>query len=117
MAAGGAVALIEQFLVPLVGNTVLAAVKDKFATTLWTGGPTVQSVLTGSRMPSPAAAASRSTPAFPGITALVTGLLSTLATGVKLPITSTLNLYLANDAGRLGVRIQGSEDSPSAIST
>lgn len=36
MASGGPVALVEQFLVPLVGNTLLAAVKDEFATTLWT---------------------------------------------------------------------------------
>jgi large repetitive protein len=110
MAAGGPVALIEQFLVPLVGDTLLAAVHDKFALTLWTGGPTVQSVLTGSEIAVPSGGGLAINPTFPSITALVTGLLSTLATGVKLPLTSTLNLYLANDAGRLGVRIQGSQD-------
>jgi hypothetical protein len=109
MAAGGPVALIEQFLIPLVGNTVLAAVHDKFSTTLWTGGPTVQAVLTGSQIAVPSGVSLAVNPSFPSITAVVTGLLSTLATGVKLPLTSTLNLYLANDSGRLGVRIQGSQ--------
>ncbi|HEY2598861.1 MAG TPA: DUF6603 domain-containing protein [Candidatus Dormibacteraeota bacterium] len=109
MAAGGPVALIEQFLIPLVGNTVLAAVHDKFSTTLWTGGPTVQAALTGSQIAVPSGGSLAVNPSFPSITAVVTGLLSTLATGVKLPLTSTLNLYLANDSGRLGVRIQGSQ--------
>jgi len=110
MATGGPVALIEQFLIPLVGNTVLVAVKDTFATALWTGGPTVQAVLTGSQIAVPGGGSLVINPSFPSITAMITGLLSTLATGVKLPLTSTLNLYLANDAGRLGVRIQGSQD-------
>ena len=110
MAAGGPVALIEQFLVPLVGNTLLAAVHDKFSLTLWTGGPTVQAVLTGSEIAVPSGGGLAINPSFPSITAMVTGLLSTLATGVKLPLTNTLNLYLANNAGRLGVRIQGSQD-------
>ncbi|HLY64072.1 MAG TPA: DUF6603 domain-containing protein, partial [Chloroflexota bacterium] len=110
LASGGPVALIEQFLVPMVGNTLLAAVKDKFSTTLWTGGPTVQAVLTGSEIAVSSGGGLAINPSFPSITALVTGLLSTLASGVKLPLTSTLNLYLANDAGRLGVRLQGSQD-------
>ena len=110
MATGGPVALIEQFLVPLVGNTLLAAVKDKFSTTLWSGGPTVQAVLTGSQIAVPQGGGLVINPSFPSITSLVTGLISTLASGVKLPLTSTLNLYLANDAGRLGVRLQGSQD-------
>ncbi len=110
LAAGGPVALIEQFLVPLVGNTLLAAVKDKFSTTLWTGGPTVQAVLTGSQIAVPQGGGLVINPTFPSITSLVTGLISTLATGVKLPLTSTLALYLANDSNKLGVRLQGSQD-------
>ena len=43
---------------------------------------------------------------------MITGLLSTLATGVKLPLTSTLNLYLVNDSANSACRIQGSQDFP-----
>ena len=110
MAAGGPVQLIEQWLVPLVGNTLLAAVKAEFTTPLWTGGPQLQSVLTGSQIAVTGGSGLILNPVFPSITALVTGLVSTLANGVTLPLGSTLNLVLANDAGRLGVRLQGSQD-------
>ena len=70
MAAGGPVALIEQFLIPLVGNTVLAAVKDKFSITLWTGGPTVQAVLTGSQIAVPSGGGLAINPSFPNITSV-----------------------------------------------
>lgn len=110
LASGGPVALVEQFIIPLVGNTLLAAVKDKFSTTLWTSGPTVQAVLTGAEIAVPSGTGLIINPSFPGILEMVTGLLSTLATGVKLPLTSTLDLYLANDSGKLGVRLQGSQD-------
>ncbi|HEY1502139.1 MAG TPA: DUF6603 domain-containing protein [Acidobacteriaceae bacterium] len=114
MAASGPIALIEQFLVPLVGNTLLSttAIKNAFATTLWTGGPTVQAVLTGAQIAVPAGGGLIINPTFPSITSVVAGLLSTLATGVKLPLTSTLNLYLVNTANRLGVRIEGNQDFP-----
>ena len=112
MAADGPVQLIEQWLMPLVADTLLAAVKDKFATPLWTGGPQLQTVLTGSQIAVPSGGGLILNPTFPNITALVTGLLSTLATGITVPLSSTLNLILANDAGRLGVRLQGNQDFP-----
>jgi hypothetical protein len=110
MPTGAPVQLIEQWLVPLVGNTLLAHVQNKLSTTLWTGGPTVQSVLTQSNLAIPSGGGLAINPTFPDITTLVTGVLSALATGVKLPLTSTLNLSLANDSGRLGINIQGNED-------
>ena len=112
MGAGGPVELVEQWLIPLVADTLLAAVKDKFSTPLWSGGPQLQSVLTGSRIAVTSGTGLILNPAFPDITGLVTGLLSTLATGVTLPLSSTLKLVLANDAGRLGVRLQGNQDFP-----
>jgi hypothetical protein len=112
MAAGGPVQLVEQWLLPLVADTLFAAVKDKFTTPLWTGGPQLKAVLTGSKIAVPSGSSLILNPVFPDITGLVTGLLSTLATGVTLPLSSTLKLVLANDAGRLGVRLQGNEDFP-----
>ena len=96
---------------PLVGNTLLAttAIKNTFATPLWTGGPSVQSVLTGSQIAVLSAGKVVLNPTLPSIPGLVTGLLSTLATGVTVPLSSTLNLVLANDTGRLGVRLKGSQ--------
>ena len=60
---------IEQFLVPLVGNTLLCRGQEReFATTLWTGGPTVQSVLTGSAIAVTGGGGLVINPSFPSIT-------------------------------------------------
>ena len=112
MGAGGPVQLIEQWLLPLVADTLFAAVKDKFATPLWTGGPQLQAVLKGSQIAVAGGGGLILNPVFPDVEGLVTGLISTLATGVTLPLSSTLKLILANDAGRLGVRLQGNQDFP-----
>ena len=112
MGAGGPVALIEQWLVPLVADTLLAAFKSEYSTPLWSGGPQLQSVLTGSHVAVPGGGGLIVNPAFPGITAVATGLLATLCNGVKLPLPGTLKVSLVNTSGRLGVRIQGNEDFP-----
>jgi hypothetical protein len=107
---GGAAQLIDQWLIPLVGNTLFTAIQSRLSQTLWTGGPTLQSVLIGAQIAQSSGGGVVLNPSLPDITAIVTGLVSTLATGVSLPLTSTLNLALANDAGRLGVRIYGEQD-------
>ena len=114
MAAGGPVALIEQFLVPLVGNTLLAAdaIKPTFGTTLWTGGPTVQQVLTGSGIAQAGGGGLVISATFPSITTLVTGVLSALSTGVNLKIADNLFLGLTSGSGKLGVNIKGFIDFP-----
>jgi hypothetical protein len=109
LGAGGPVALIEQLLLPLVADTLFSAVEDKLTTPLWTGGPQLQAVLTGSGIAVTSGATVILNPVFPDVTALVTGLLTALAQGVTLALTGTLNLVLTNEGGRLGVRIQGSE--------
>ncbi len=114
MAAGGPVALIEKWLVPLVGNTLLAtdAIKNTFSTTLWSGGPTVQDVLTGSELAVLNGPNLIVNPTFPDIPSLVTGVLTALSTGVNLKIADNLFLGLTNTSGRLGVNIKGFIDFP-----
>jgi large repetitive protein len=114
MAADGPVALIEQFLIPLVGNTVLAtnAIKNTFSTHLWSGGPTVQDVLTGSEIAVPSGGSLVINPSFPSITTLVSGVLSALSSGVNIKIADNLFVGLTNNGGKLGVNIKGSIDFP-----
>ncbi|MGA8043261.1 MAG: DUF6603 domain-containing protein [Terracidiphilus sp.] len=112
MGSGSAAQLIEQWVIPLVGDTLLAAVKSKLATPLWTGGPTAQAVLTNSGIAVPSGGSLVINPTFPPITKLVGGLLSTLATGITFPPLGNLTFKLANSNGRLGVVVQGYQDIP-----
>lgn len=102
--------LIERWLLPLVADTLFEATKAKLTTALWTGGPTVQDVLVGAHIAQAGGGGVVLNPAIPDVTTIVTGLLDTLATGVTLPLTSSLNLALVKDANRLGVRVFGHED-------
>ena len=109
MGAGGAAGIVNQWLIPLVADMLFTATKGSLNSALWTGGPTLQAVLIGSQIAQSGGGGIIVNPAIPDITTMITGLISTLATGVSLPISSTLNLALANDGGRLGVRLYGSQ--------
>ncbi len=110
LGTGGAAQLINQWLIPLVADTLFTAVQSKLSNTLWTGGPKLQDVLIGAHVAQASGGGVVVNPSLPDITTMVTGLVSTLANGVSIPVTSTLNLAFTNDAGRLGVRIYGEQD-------
>src|SRR6185437_2316962 len=105
--------LIEQWLVPLVGNTLLKtqAIKDTFPITLWTGGPDVQTVLKDSGIAVDAGGGALAlNPTFPNVTQLVSGVIGALATGVSIKISDKLHVGLTNTGGKVGVNLQGAID-------
>lgn len=109
MGAGGAEGIVNQWLIPLVADMLFTATKSSLTSTLWSGGPKLQDVLIGAHIAQSSGGGIIVNPSIPDITTIITGLISTLATGVSVPITSTLDLGLANDGGRLGVRLSGSQ--------
>jgi hypothetical protein len=106
----GPAALINQWLLPMVADMLFTATQSKLANTLWANGPKLQDVLIGAQIAKLSGGNIVVNPTIPDVTTIVTGLLSTLATGVTVPITGTLNLALVNTSGRLGVRIYGEQD-------
>jgi len=109
MGAGGAIGIVNQWLIPLIADMLFTATQSSLNSPLWSGGPTLQTVLIGSHIAQSGGGGIVVNPSIPDITTIITGLISTLATGVSIGITDTLNLALANDGGRLGVRIYGSQ--------
>ena len=107
--------LIEKWLVPLVGNTLLKTqvIKDTFPTHLWASGPDVQTVLKGSGIAVDAGGGALAlNPTFPTVTQLVSGVIGALATGVNLKIADNVHIGLTNGGGKVGVNLQGSIDFP-----
>ncbi|HEY3705009.1 MAG TPA: DUF6603 domain-containing protein [Terracidiphilus sp.] len=104
--------LIEKWLVPLVGNTLLKTqvIKDTFNTHLWTGGPDVKAVLTGSGIAIPSGLDLVLNPTFPSVTQLVTGVIGALSTGVSLKIADDLYVGLTNSGGKIGLNLHGAID-------
>ncbi len=108
--------IVTSWLLPLAGNVLLGVVNGKLDTALWTGAPlTLKQLLNGAHIIDGASPPHIATP-FPDLLSIVTGLLSTLATGVPpIKITTTLELSLVADpdpampgAKRLGITLQGS---------
>ena len=109
MGAGGALGIVNQWLIPLVADMLFTATKSSLSSPLWSGGPTLQNVLIGAHIAQAGGGGIVVNPAIPDITTIITGLISTLATGVSVAVSSTLNFALANDGGRLGIRLYGSQ--------
>lgn len=107
---GGATALINQWLIPMVADMLFNAASADLASSLWSGGPTLQKVLLGAQIGQMSGANLVVNPNIPDVTTIVTGLISTLASGVSIAITSTLNLAIANQGGRLGISVNGEQD-------
>jgi large repetitive protein len=110
--------ILTSWLLPLAGNILLDVVNSKLDTSLWTGAPvTLKQLLNGTHLIDGATPPHIAAP-FPDLLSIATGLLSTLASNVVVPITTTLDLSLVADpdtdpsipAGskRLGIALQGS---------
>lgn len=103
--------LVQEWLLPLVGNAILTGL-DLTTRFLWTGGPSVQGLLQGAGITDDAGNLQGDMPAVGGI---ITGLMSTLATGATVDITPLLSLSLVSqpgEGGRLGARLSGKVDIP-----
>lgn len=110
--------ILTSWLLPLAGNLLLDLVNSKLDTPLWSGAPvTLKQLLNGAHLIDGATPPHIAAP-FPDLLSIATGLLSTLASNVVVPLTSTLDLSLVADpdtdssvpAGskRLGIALQGS---------
>jgi hypothetical protein len=107
---GGAEDLVTHLLLPLAGSLVLSAVKPNLSHNLWTGGPTVESVLKTAKLITNTDTLAAP---LPGLTGVVSGLLQALAGNLKIPVSSTLHLSLISDGGggsnRLGLALSGTQ--------
>jgi hypothetical protein len=110
---GGAAQLAENLLLPLVSELVLKAATAELASPVWPGAAkTVEDVLVSANLIVKGATPDKDTlkTPLPDITTLVTNVIAAFASGVSVPVTSTLNLSLADDGGQLGIRLSGHED-------
>ena len=104
--AGGAEALVTSILLPVAGSLALSAVKPNLTHNLWTGGPTIEQVLADAHLIKKGATPAQDTlAALPSLTSIVSGLLQALAGSLKIPVSSTLDISLIDDAGTGGNRI------------
>jgi large repetitive protein len=122
LAAGGAEQLVAQILLPLASSLVLDAVKPSLTHSLWTGGPTVETILVDAHLIVKGATPDKDTLApLPSLTAIISGLLQAVAGSVHIPVSSTLKVSLINDGGsggnRLGIALSGVQEFPAGAYT
>lgn len=108
-------ALLTQWMLPLVANTLLrfAQAEGLLAKKLWATGPTVQQVLVGSQLVTAAAPATLRTP-LPQVWPMMAGAIEVIANAVEIPI-GDLKLYFVSDPlpptspRRLGIGLRGQQ--------
>ena len=101
-----AVALAEDWLLPVVTDLMVGAAKPVFATTVWAGGPTVQALLQGAGL---ITASGDLAPSLPSIDTLIQNLLASFAAQAQLSI-DKFKLQFVDDSFGLGVNLRGSHD-------
>ncbi|HLW76425.1 MAG TPA: hypothetical protein VKS01_05555, partial [Bryobacteraceae bacterium] len=111
---GGAEQLVTHILLPLAGSLALDAVKSNLTHNLWSGGPTIETVLADAHLINKGATPDKDTLApLPNLTTILTGLLQALAGSVHLPVSSTLQLSLIGNGGlggnRFGIALSGTQ--------
>jgi hypothetical protein len=98
--------LLENWLLPLAANVAIKAANAQLNNPLWTGATaTLNSLLTSAGILKNNA---MNTP-LPDVVSMVTGALAGLAGSVSVPLSSTLNLGIVNDNGKIGLSLRGSE--------
>jgi large repetitive protein len=103
--AGAAEQLVTRVLIPLAGALALDAVKPNLTHNLWTGGPTVETVLADAHLITRGATPDKDTVApIPDLLTAVSGLLKALSGSLHIPVSSTLSASLVGDGGATGNR-------------
>jgi len=105
-APGGLLALVENWLVPVVADLLLAEFKVDLAKKLWSTGPSIHDLLVAAQLVD---ATDKLKKPLPTLLNMGIGLAVGLATNTSVDITGTLKLSLVNDAGSLGARLAGTE--------
>ncbi len=110
--SGGLATLAEKWLLPLTAKLVLDATQAEMSHSLWTGGPSIATLLTTANViTSTGAGGFKLVTPVADIPTLVVASVEAILTGAPdIPLTSTLKLALVNDGGRLGVRVHGHEE-------
>ena len=113
----GALALLLEWGVPLVGKLALRAAGSAIDEALWTigasRGPTARDVLEGAGLLQPGAPGGDPLLALPlpALDRIALGAVQALASGIEVPVTDTLRLAIVDDgAGRKGIRLVGHQE-------
>ena len=110
MSAGGPVAILEKWALPLAARLLLREFEAELDTAIWDNGPTVRDIVEQSGLvetgSSPAALAAP----LPPLPQLALGALAALADNVTLFKNNTLELLLREDQGRHGIQLKGHQD-------
>ncbi len=108
--ADGAAQLVTHILLPLAGSIALSAVKPNLSHTVWTGGPTIEKLLTDAHLIN----AGDTLAPLPSLTTIVGGLLNALAGNLKIAVSPTLSLSLIGNGGsganRIGIALSGVQE-------
>ena len=113
--AGGPQAFLDHWLVPLIADRVLEANRQRLTTPVWGGGKTLHTLLNDAGL---ITGSDQLHVPLPPLPAAVSNVLLGLATGLKIPVTKTLNLQLVNEqpvkaqAKAVGLRLVGHQDFP-----
>jgi large repetitive protein len=112
-AATGALAtLVEDWVIPLVADLLITATGTDFAQTVYTGGPTIETLLVAANLITvgvgPAPGKYKLKTPLPGVDAIMASLLTAIpSVPVTLASSPPLTLLLGNLGGSLGVGLQG----------
>ncbi|QGN31643.1 alpha/beta hydrolase [Microlunatus sp. Gsoil 973] len=116
LTAEGGLMLAGSWLLPLLTHYLIPQLEDLLEEPLWPNGPSAQQILHGSGLVSDATGPLQIVGPFPEPAVIVMGALKTALSGVATDITDDLHLSFAEDAGRLGIRLQGSVTFPGDVS-
>jgi hypothetical protein len=119
---GGPEQLVTHILMPLAGSLALSAVKPNLTHTLWTGGPTIETLLVSAHLVNKGVTPDKDTLApLPSLTTIVSGLLQALAGNLHIPVSPTLAVSLIADGGaggnRYGIALSGTQEFPAGAYT
>jgi hypothetical protein len=110
---GAAAALVEDYATPLAADLLITATGTDFSKPLWTGGPTIEHVLSAAKLikvgPGPAPQKYSLYTPLPDVGTILAGVLQAV-TPATIPIASAppLELAFVEDSGKIGVRLLGS---------
>ena len=107
--ADGALALLEQWGVPLAATVLLDAFEDRLGDPLWGGGPNSRAVLVASGLLEDAAGPPALASPLPPLPSVLLRAAQTLLDGLEVAITTEplLQLSFVTEDGRSGVRLSG----------
>ncbi len=112
----GGLRLAGSWLLPLVIRYVLPELEALLEEALWTDGPSARDILFGAEVITSPSGTLQIVDRFPEPPVMGLGALKAALSGVGVDLTTDLRLEVAEDSGRLGIRLKGSVDFPGDVS-